>query len=343
MITRHRGWTALAFVAVACSAPPSFVGPASDASVDASSGPSILAACTALAMAECAELETCSSLLMQTRYGSVATCQTRTAENCSTGLVAPATGNTARQVQACAEAYPTWSCDDFLGNVNLPAACAQRTGALANGASCAFPAQCTTGFCAIPPYSACGICAAEPRAGDSCSDLSNCGQRLLCLSASKVCGTLGLVDDACSVGAPCGAHLSCIGDDSAKGTLGHCQASAASTGAACDPTLTKGPGCDYDLDLTCNSQSKKCEPVTISAGGGPCNADNHQFAACAASGTCSTNEPGAIGVCTAAAADGEACSTAGGGPVCVPPARCIVMTSGATSGTCQEGDSTACK
>jgi hypothetical protein len=29
--------------------------------------------------------------------------------------------------------------------------------------------------------------------------------------------------------------------------------------------------------------------------------------------------------------------------VCVPPARCIVMTSGATSGTCQEGDSTACK
>jgi hypothetical protein len=341
MVTRYPGWTAFVLLAFACSTPPSFVGPGSDAGTD--SGPSAMAACAALSTAECAKLEGCSSVLMETRYGSVAICQTRLDESCTTALAAPSTGNSAEQAAACAEAYPTWSCLDYLGNVNLPAACAQKPGSLPNGSACAFAAQCTTGFCALPPNAACGMCAPQPATGDSCLDLSTCGQRLLCFAASKVCGTLGASGGSCSSDAPCGPHLSCIGANDTKGVLGKCEASAGLAGAACDPTLVTGPGCDYDGDLTCNAKSKVCEPLTISPGGGPCGAVSDQFAACTASGTCSTSVVGATGICRAAAADGQGCTTAAGGPGCVPPARCIVTSSSSTNGTCQLDDSTACK
>lgn len=341
MSSLFREWAVSALVGVACSAPPSFIGPASNASADA--GPSAMTACGDLATAQCAELEGCSSVLMQTRYGTLATCQVRLAATCATALVAPSTGNSAAQVEACAQAYPSWSCTDYLGNVNLPAACAQRAGGLATGNACAFAAQCATGFCAIPPNAACGACAPQPQLGDSCSNLSSCGQRLICLSGSQVCGTFGAAGAMCSNGAPCGAHLSCIGADAATGALGTCEASAELTGVACDPTLKKGPGCDYDDGLTCNGQTKKCAPLTISAGGGPCNSNNDQFAACAAGGTCSTSETGAMGTCMSGAADGHACTVGGEGPACLQPARCIVASDSSTSGTCEEDDGAACK
>jgi hypothetical protein len=328
-------------VGVACSAPPSFVGPTSDASAEA--GPSIAKACTDEAMAQCTELASCSNVLIGTRYGSASMCQTRVAESCVAGLMAPSTGNSAEQVEDCAQAYSSWACSDFLENMNVPAPCAQRMGSFANGAFCAFPGQCASGFCAIPEAETCGVCAPPPRAGDSCVNLSTCGQQLVCLLPARVCGTLGALDEACSNTAPCGPHLSCIGADQAKSILGKCQSSASAPGAACDPTLAKGPGCDFDSGLTCNAQSKLCEPLTVSPPGGPCNSFGHQFAACESSGTCSTSAAGVTGVCGAAAADGEACTTGAGGPTCLPPARCIVAVSGSTSGTCQLPDSSACK
>jgi hypothetical protein len=337
---RHHGWASFVILTVACTAPPGFEppndgGPTPDASA-------IMAACTALATANCAKLESCSSVLLQVRYGSVETCQTRFSESCATGLEAPSTGNNSNRVEACVQAYSAWSCADYLGTVT-PSACAQVSGALPNGAPCAFPAQCSTGFCGVSPNTACGTCATPPKIGDSCADLTSCGPGLVCFQGSKVCGTFATLGDTCSDDAPCAAHLSCIGASSAKGTLGKCQASVAVAGAACDPTLLTGPGCDYDRSLTCNSQSRECAPLTISPAAGPCDSNNHQFAACAASGTCSTTQVDATGVCVAAAADGKACTTSGMGPVCLPPARCIVTSGGSESGTCQMNDSTACK
>jgi hypothetical protein len=339
-MTTRRGWATLVLLGMACSTPPSNIGPATaDASGD--SGPSPMKACTDLATAECSELESCSNVLMQTRFGSLSTCQTRLSVSCISALGAPSTGNTAHDAEACAQAYPSWSCSDYLANINLPAACAQPTGTLANGSACAFAAQCSTGFCAIPPNAPCGTCAPLPSLGDSCANLSSCGERLVCLPLSKVCGTFGELGAVCGKDTPCGAHLSCVGANNAKGTLGTCQASQGVAGAPCDPGLVKGPGCDYDGNLTCNSQSKTCDPLTVSGPGGGCDFQSGQFATCAAGGTCTTMEAGAAGTCVAAAADGQSCSPTGHGPTCLSPARCIVTSAGATTGTCQL-DSATC-
>jgi len=341
MVMRH-GWATFVLLGVGCSTPPSFIGPLEpDASADA--GPSAMTACANLAVAECAELETCSSVVMKLRYGTVTMCQARLTTSCARSLDAPSTGNTAKKVQACAEAYPTWACSDFLGNINLPAACAQPAGDVANGAACAFSAQCTTGFCAIAPHTACGTCGLPPKLGDSCASLSTCGQRLICLTSNRVCGTFGVLGAACSKDAPCGAHLSCVGADAAKGSPGTCQSSAGLAGAACDPTLVKGPGCDFDGGLVCNSLSKTCDTLAISAAGGACDFASHQIASCLASGACSTSEGGATGMCLSAAADGQTCSTTSAGPGCMPPARCVVTSDASTSGTCEDDGTTACK
>jgi len=338
----RRGWIACACLGLACSAPPSYIGPANvEAGAARDASPSTSTACTDLANAQCAELESCSPVLLQTRYGSVATCESRLTASCEHALAASSTGNSAQRAEACAQAYPTWSCLAYLGGVDLPAACTPPTGALAIGAGCAFAAQCTTGFCAIPPHSACGTCATAPQAGDTCANISSCGASLECLSGSKVCGTLGTAGAICGKTEPCGAHLSCIGA-SAANPKGTCQPSATVVGSACDPTLTKGPGCDFDSALVCNGQSKSCEPLTISPGGGPCNVEDHQFTACAASGTCSTSDAGATGTCTTAAADGSPCSTTGVGPGCIPPARCISASTDPTNGICQDDGATSC-
>jgi hypothetical protein len=342
MITR-RAWAVLALFAVACSAPPSFIGLAGSDAGAVDAGPSAATACADLASAECAELEICAKVLLETRYGSVPTCESRLGASCTRSLGAPSTGNTARHAEACAQKYTTWSCADYLSNADLPAACTPPTGTLPSGSACSFAAQCRTGFCAIAQNVACGTCAPSPAVGDSCASLSTCGAHLLCLPGARVCGTLGAPGAECSKDAPCGAHLSCIGARTATGVPGRCQSSATASGIPCDPTLAKGPGCDYDGSLVCNGQTKTCEPLTISPAGGPCDLEDHQFATCAADGRCNTNEAGATGSCSAAAADGEACSAAGAGPSCLPPARCIVTFASSTSGTCQPDGTTACK
>jgi len=342
---RHRaGWLALGFSLAACGGTSTtIVGTGTDAGADAdaNSGPSVSTACGASAAAQCAKLESCSSELMKVRYGTTATCEIRLTANCTSALAAPSTGNTPTDTLACSKAYAGWDCTDYLNGVNVPDACTQKKGQLATAASCAFPAQCATGFCAIPPNAACGSCQEAPGAGDSCSDLATCGQGLTCFANSKVCGTLGASGASCDKGTPCGAHLNCIGANAKTGTMGTCTASATKAGDSCDSTLTTGPGCDNDVGLTCNSLSEECEPITVSNGGGPCDKDNDQFATCAAGGTCSTSEAGAMGTCAAAASDGHACSTATGGPGCLSPARCVVTTG--MSGTCQVPDGTTCK
>jgi hypothetical protein len=351
----------LALVGTACGSSPSSNGPTSDAGnadvkdggvlgdavlagdAGADASKAIMMGCAAVAASECAKLESCSSLVLQSRYGSVATCESRTQEICENALSTPATGNTASQVSACAMAYAGWGCTDFLNAENTPKACIQPTGKLPNGMTCAFPGECTTGFCAIEPHAVCGACADVPKAGDSCANLTSCGQNLHCFAASKVCGEVAALAAQCDEDTPCGAHLSCIGAVAATHTQGTCQASAAK-GATCDPTLVNGPGCDFYAGLTCDVSSKQCVSITVSATGGACGLDDGSFATCGTSGTCSTSEAGAAGTCTVAAADGAACSTQSTGPGCLWPARCITATETAMTGTCQkENESPICK
>jgi hypothetical protein len=340
MNTRYQGWAVFVLLSVACSTPPSYVGPA-DGSTD--SGPSNMTACSDLATAQCTKLETCSSIIMQIKYGSVATCEARAIEVCMNALAAPETGNSAATTEACVQAYPSWACSDYFNNVNSPTACAQPTGKLANGKACAFPAQCVTGYCDVPATAACGVCAPAPSPGQSCATLASCGQGLLCLGAAKVCETYGVAGASCSADVPCGAHLSCIGSEPLKTIAGHCEPSTAMIGARCDPTLDHGPGCDFDSGLVCNNKTKLCEQMSVSQQGGPCDSENEQYTPCGTGGKCSTSEAGATGICAGAAADGKACSISSAGPTCLAPARCIVTSSGSTSGTCQIPTASACK
>jgi hypothetical protein len=354
MIERYLGWSAFVLFGVACGSGSVSTSAGSDGGTDGGrsgdssqgsglDGMAVMASCAAEAMAECAKLESCSTLLMQTRYGSVDTCNTRLTATCLNALEAPSTGATPKAAEACSKAFESWACDDYLSNISPPSACIQKTGTRANGAACAFPAQCTTGFCALSPRSDCGVCAALPKAGDSCADLTSCGQGLVCFSTAKVCGTYGTSGASCGTDSPCGPHLSCIGADTKTGAKGECAASVSVVGTACDPKLETGPGCDYDGGLTCNTESKQCEPIVVSSGTGPCDFDNHQYAVCSASGTCTTSEAGVTGMCVPAAADGKVCSIATGGQTCLLPSRCIVSTDGGTSGICQVEAAPSCK
>jgi hypothetical protein len=300
-------------------------------------------ACTHQATAECAHLESCSSLVMQTRYGTVDMCEFRLTATCKDAMSSPSTGMTTATSEACATAFPSWTCDDYLSNVKPPSACVQRKGALEEGAGCAYPSECGTGFCAIDPHAVCGTCTAQPKAGAACDKLTTCGQGLVCFPDTKVCGTYVAAHDACDKSAPCGPHLSCVGADEDKGTKGECTASAAKRGDACDPALAKGTGCDFDLGLGCDTATLVCAAIVVSDDGGSCDLDEHKLAVCSASGSCSTSKEGATGTCAGASDDGADCSTEAGGAGCLAPARCIVAKKGDTKGTCQVEQVPICK
>jgi hypothetical protein len=293
------------------------------------------------AHARCTRLQSCSVTVLAIRYGDEATCEAREKQNSLNALAAPGNGNTPMHTEACAQAVASWSCGDFVDNVSPPLACQQQTGTVSNSQPCGFPGQCQSGFCAIVPGNACGACAAAPTAGASCAQLTTCGPGMLCTTDTQTCVVFGVSGAACGKGAPCGAGLSCVGANANTGVQGKCAASVMASGATCDPTQQTGPGCDRDGGLVCNSQSKQCASLTLSPGGQPCGDVSHQTALCSAGGTCSASSPGSAGTCTAAAADGAPCDLVNG-PACEGLARCIVASSGGTSGSCHPNDASMC-
>lgn len=309
---------------------------------DAGGGITADQACADTAHARCTLLESCSAVRVQVVYGDEATCESRIKQNCVNALAAPSTGNTPAATEACAQAYAGWACADFLDGANVPQACAQVTGSLASGAACEFAGQCQSGFCAIVPGAACGTCAAPPKAGDSCAQLTTCGNNagLTCTQDTQTCVVLAAQGAACGKGAPCGTGLSCVGADAATSTQGTCQAAGTQAGATCDPQLKTAAGCSRDAGLTCNAQSKQCATITVVGGSQPCDDVNNQAQLCSAGGQCTETAAGKTGTCTAAAADGAACDTQAG-PPCLSPARCIASGTG-TAGTCQLPTASAC-
>jgi hypothetical protein len=297
-------------------------------------GPSRARACTDQAQAHCARFAACSASSLQAHYGTLASCESRYTENCLNALSAPGTSRTTTEVEACAQAYPNWACNDFLDTFNAPSACKLAGGTLANGKACAFPSQCVSAFCAVTPGSACGTCAIAPALGDSCAALTACKQGIFCASDTQKCALFATAGQPCGVGAACGAGLWCVGENATTGAAGVCQTAIASLGAACE-TAADEAGCDRDAALSCNTRTKQCAALALAAASAPCGTVGGQITPCLDNASCSTTIPGATGTCVAAAADGASCDVASG-PGCGELARCV-------NGTCQFDSAATCQ
>lgn len=296
-------------------------------------------ACADLEYARCTRLQECSPTALTFRYGDLTTCETVNKAYCVANLAAPSTGQTVANVEACAQQYPNWDCNDYVLTQNPPPECQQVDGSLANGTSCAFPAQCQSGFCAIVPGAACGVCAATPQPGDSCAQLTLCGQSIICSTDSATCYVPPAAGAACSYGQTCVTGYECIGATSA-GAAGTCVAGATSAGAACDTPTT---ACSFYAGFTCDTQTKQCVAVSFSGSGQGCNFDSSTGVdeQCSGGAKCVATSSTAPGTCSAVSSIGGACDLVAG-PACVGPSRCVVAADGGTGGTCQVPDGTAC-
>ncbi|HEY6458688.1 MAG TPA: hypothetical protein VIY73_01015 [Polyangiaceae bacterium] len=342
----------VALLAVACSSSSGGGAGSGDGGGggEGGGGLTVAQACGDRATQYCSRLAACSAERLQVTYGDEPTCVTRQTANCTASQGAPSTGASPQTAEACAQAYPSWDCNDFLSNLNVPAACKQQTGSLAGGATCSVPAQCQSGFCAITPGASCGTCAAAPASGASCAQLTTCGQGLDCTADTQTCIAEGGQGASCGKGAPCSALFTCVGADNAKGVTGTCQSSLTTAGATCDPSQQSTPGCDRNSVLTCNTQSKVCSTLVVATGGQPCGTNDvdDQTVVCGTNGVCTgstagtSTTPGTPGTCTAAAAEGAACDLANG-PGCLQLARCVVTSDAGTAGTCQMVDPTRCQ
>jgi hypothetical protein len=326
---------AMAFLFGAVLAPA--CSPPNVSSVDA--GPSVDKACSDSAYARCTRAQACSPTGVQLRYGDVTTCETVMKANCVAILAAPGTGSTPSSSEACSQAIPNWDCADYLQTQNPPPECVQATGSIANGAACAYPSQCQSGFCAIAPGAPCGACTTAPQVGDSCAQLTSCGQTLICNAISSTCFAPPATGASCAPGQGCVPGSECLGSSTTTGAAGTCVPAVESLGAACSNTTAL---CDSFSGLTCNLQSDKCVASQLGTAGQACNfvASQNVVVQCGGGGRCITS--GTQSTCTAASTIGGPCDLVAG-PECIAPSRCIVDADAGTSGTCQIADGTACQ
>jgi hypothetical protein len=321
----------LALFGLACS-------PASVGVADA--GPSSDQACADWSYARCTRLQSCSPTAVAFRYGDVNACESLMKSGCLANLAAPSTGSTTAGLEACAQAVPNWDCGDYIFTQNPPPECQQTTGALAASATCAFPAQCQSGFCAIVPGASCGSCAATPQPGDSCAQLTTCGFGLACNTVSSTCLAVAQPMAACAPAQSCASGNECIGASYSTGTPGTCQTAVESLGASCSSSTHE---CDFYSGLTCNTQSLQCVAAQLVGAGQACNfvTSASQSIYCGSGGKCFSPTTTSQGTCAVVSPVGGPCDLAAG-PVCVSPVRCIVGPDGGTGGTCQVADATVC-
>jgi hypothetical protein len=317
---------------LACS--PATVG-SGDAGVSADQ------ACTDSAYAKCSRYQACSPIVIQLRYGDESTCEAAIKQNCVNAIAAPSSGSTPQNVEACAQAVPSWDCPDYLYTQNPPPACVQVTGSIPDGGGCSHPSQCQSGFCAIVPGDACGSCAPPPQPGDSCAQLTTCGQQLSCQTSTLTCAVFAGEGAACGSSQPCAAGLNCIGSTST--TPGSCQVSATVPNAPCP---TGSAGCELFAGLVCNSSSMTCQSAQLVAPGQPCGDINHQTVSCQDDVKCLGESGSTPGTCEQLAAVGGTCDLVNG-PACPTQTRCVLSgdagaSDGGTSGTCQYAGTSAC-
>jgi hypothetical protein len=350
MNARVRSWI---LVAVVSSAACSSSNSNSDVSIDQACADIAAARCHLRSVCSVPEGNSSTGANLLENYGDLDTCLGREALACKNGLMAPQTGNSATLVDTkCVVAFSGYTCADFFDN-QPPQACVP-TGPAADGAPCAFNAQCQSGFCQGTKDSACGTCGPATVTSADCSN-STCQRGDRCLTATSTCAAVVVLNGVCDETHPCDRGLSCVGSDASTGTTGTCQTAGIHEGDACGGTM---PGCDATRGLYCGgpSGSKTCRRVgyggtAAGADGGitasdagvsgptpagtPCGrlADGTRVGCVAgtcygANGVAASSE---LGSCLPFAADGEACDIMVG-PGCMSPARCV--TTSGTAGTC---------
>lgn len=292
-------------------------------------------ACTARSSAQCERLAACSIYELQTRFGDLASCESREKQACRNGLAAPDTGLTVASAGACAVAVPAVACADLLANL-LPAACLPQPGRRVAGAVCFNASQCRSGYCGLSKSAGCGTCMDAPGAGAAC-DVYPCARGLVCAAATTRCTAPGKAGDLCEKGQPCGVALACVG--ATAGAQGHCEPTGSTVGAACDPKNKTVADCDHVQGLFC--VNALCARVAYATGGQACGNVNGVPVACLGEVDCQTPAGSNQGTCVAAASDGAACD-ATLGPTCRPLARCIPSVAGQTAGSCVFLDAKAC-
>lgn len=284
-------------------------------------------ACAARAAARCNKNEQCEPATVTVQYGDVATCSAREKTRCLNALAAEGTGDTPATVQACADAYAAWTCPDYMNNLP-PAACRVQAGTKANGAACAFSAQCTSAFCAVPTGAKCGRCAPAQAVGSACPGGIGCGGNgLYCEAGSQTCQSLvtspGYFCDAGS----CGYLLGCVVPLDAG--PGSCQPLGATVDAGCDAQQHSAAACSNVFGFAC--VARRCVQDTFVGVGQACGTDRDAgtFRRCSSGGTCA-GDAGAT-TCVAPAAEGFDCDTALG-VECLVPARCVSTSGAGTDG-----------
>lgn len=301
-------------------------------------------ACTDLANARCAKINSCGGGFgVDVKYGDIATCESRLSAQCVLGLAAPNTGATAANREECSASIAAEDCPTFLGT-DAPDPCIPPAGSLAAGTACGVAAQCQSTYCAIPVGSACGTCATVPAAGDPCTTTGECGGRagLVCSRLTGTCVAAGVANASCDLTHPCAAEYECVKtldagvtDDAGISVEGTCQLGGTTAGSTCRPGNVTDPRCEEAVYLTC--EDKTCAQDSFADAGSPCGDFDGGSTDCNGGASCQN------GTCVAAAAEGSACDSVNG-PTCLAPARCIgTDNDGGVTGTCMLVDPSTCK
>jgi hypothetical protein len=280
--------------------------------------PTADSACTALAAARCNKQQQCEPATVTFNFGDVATCTAREKIRCLNSLAANGTGNTAATVQGCADAYPAWTCPDYMNSI-FPPACRTQVGTQANGSGCAFSSQCTSAFCAFPTGAACGACAPAQVVGSPCGGGIGCaGNGLYCDSASQTCQSLVTSPGYFCEAGSCGYLLGCVMP--LDGGAGTCEPLVSTLDAGCDAQQHNAAACAAVMGFAC--VARHCVADIFVSVGQPCGTDRDAgiFHRCSAGGFCA-GDAGAT-TCMAPAGEGFDCDTALGID-CVVPARCV--------------------
>jgi len=277
-------------------------GGAQDAAAE--SGPTASQACQDFAEAFCGRLNACAPFLMEVSYGDVATCASRMQLTCAPGLGAPGAHATAADMEACAKAIESQSCDDALDN-SQPSACS-IPGARPDDAGCGVNTQCQSGNCRPFPGTICGTCAPHSQAGGPCVLDGDCAATLVCNLG--VCAGPGVAGAPCSPTQPCLRTLSCVD--------GTCQTPVPAGGACASVT-----DCDSAHGAFCDLFHKVCAPVRVTTTSEPCGLLDGGMVACIRGESCGNVDKSGQGRCHPTAQDRSPC-----GPdiTCMPPASCTM-------------------
>ncbi len=201
------------------------------------------------------------------------------------------------------------------------------------GQPCGSDSQCESRLCGYSRGESCGRCREKPAVGAACEGLA-CGPGLECGIDGR-CAQPGAEGAACDALSPCGARLSCVGAGGEK--RGSCVREPAALGAACDPQLASGPDCDRRAGLFCEPASRQCARLRLSEPSEPCGLVGGALVLCRAGGSCGVQAGTLEGTCVPPAPDGAPCDV-DHGPVCLPPARCVLRPGDSSRGSCQLPD-----